>query len=121
VISGRVDAEGIPVIEIEIGNRNWRAVIDTGFNGDLELPSALKDVVHARFIGRIHSLLGGGQTLEEDSYLVRLPFDGVDVTADATFVEQNELLIGTHLLRNHRLEVDFPSSTVSLERIDSTP
>ena len=81
----------------------------------------LKDDVDARFIGRIHSLLAGGQMLEEDSYLVTFPFDGVDVTADATFVEQNELLIGTHLLRNYRLEVHFPASTVSLERIDSTP
>lgn len=116
MIAGRVDAEGVPAIEIEVMGRKWRAVIDTGFNGDLELPDALKDIMGAKFTGRIHSLLAGGQMIEEDGFRVEFPFDGETLLADATFVPQNEILIGTHLLRRHRLEVNFVQRTVILNR-----
>jgi hypothetical protein len=76
----------------------------------------LKEVANARFIGRIRSLLAGGQIIEEDSYLVHFPFDGMILTADATFVDQKELLIGTHLLRAHLLTIDFPAGTVLLKQ-----
>ena len=116
MITGVVDAEGVPCIEIEIAGRIWQSVIDTGFNGDLELPSALHSLLKAKFIGRIRSLLAGGQTIEEDNFLVRFPFDGIEVRAEATFVLQSEILSGTHLLRNHKLEVDFHRKLVRLDR-----
>jgi predicted aspartyl protease len=62
VIEGQVDREGVPVITIEIGGTLQRAVIDTGFNGNLELPVKLKPAVNARFI-RSHSLAAGGRTV----------------------------------------------------------
>ena len=72
----------------------WQAIIDTGFNGDLELPEALRAAVRPRFIGRISSALAGGQRIEEDVYLVELPFDGHTVHAETTFVPGNEILMG---------------------------
>ena len=77
MIEGSVDVEGVPSIEFEVDGREWRAVIDTGFNGDLELPYTLRNFVRAKFIGRIRSLLAGGQTIDEDNFLVQFPFDGV--------------------------------------------
>jgi hypothetical protein len=47
---------------------------------------------------------------------VRITFDGRPVLAEATFVDQDESLIGTRLLRLHRLEIDFPTGTVKLSR-----
>ena len=73
MIAGSVGAEGVPVILIAIGNQQWRAVIDTGFNGELELP-------------------------------------------EATFTTATEILIGTGMLRQHRLQVHFPNRSVALER-----
>ena len=62
----------------------WPSIIDTGFNGDLELRESLRQSLNARFIGRTSSLLGGGQSVEEDVYLVDFPFDDRTVHAEAT-------------------------------------
>jgi clan AA aspartic protease len=97
-----------------VANSNWPAVIDTGFNGDLELPNALRTQVNARFVGRMHSILAGNVEIEEDNYHVTFPFDGQNLMAQATFVLGNEILIGTHFLRQYRLEIDFHEQTVLL-------
>jgi hypothetical protein len=36
--------------------------------------------------------------------------------AEASFVSTNEILIGTHLLRHHVLEIDFPGKSIRLQR-----
>ena len=116
MIEGTVDFEGVPSISIDIAGRSWRAVIDTGFNGDLEIPKILWDHVRPRFIGQIRSLLAGGQMIDEDSYLVEIPFDGQTVVVEATFVPQLEILVGTRLLRRYCLQIDFVRRTVHLEQ-----
>ena len=116
MITGSVDTEGVPVVPIAIGNQHWRAVSDTGFNGELELPEALRAALEARFIGRTRFLLAAGHEAVEDTFLVKFPFDGETVLAEATFTTATEILIGTGMLRQHRLEVHFPNRTVSLER-----
>jgi hypothetical protein len=95
---------------------HFHAVADS-FNGDLELPDSLRPLLHPRFIGRMSSALAGGQRVEEDVYLVDFPFDGRTVQAEATFVPGSEILIGTQLLQQYRLEVHFPERTVLRERI----
>ena len=49
-------------------------------------------------------------------YLVEFPFDGQTVQAEATFVSGSHILIGTHLLREYSLQINFVSKTVQLER-----
>jgi len=73
--------------------------------------------VNARFRGRYRSLLAGGQFVDEDTYKIDFPFDGQVVRAEATFVEGSEILVGTHLIRRYRLEIDFPKRSMSLERM----
>jgi hypothetical protein len=62
------------------------------------------------------SLLAANQRIEEDVFLVDFPFDGRMVRAQATFVDGDEILIGTRLLRAYRLRIDFPARTVALEK-----
>ena len=114
-MAGTVSADGVPVIMLPIAGQLWQGIIDTGFNGDLELPEGLRSSVHARFIGRMTASLASGQHSEEDLYLVDFPFDGQLVEAEATFVSDQEILIGTRLLRSYRLEIHFPARTVLLE------
>ncbi len=108
--------DGVPTVLLPAAGKDWLATIDTGFNGDLELPEALRFSVNPRFIARILSHLAGGQKVNEDCYRVDFPFDGKLISATATFVADCEILIGTHLLRFHRLEINFPAATVRLER-----
>lgn len=117
MIAGTVEAEGLPIIHLQVAGRTWRATIDTGFNGDLELPPAVEKAVNARFFAEGRADLAGGQGVQEDYYLVDFPFDGRTVRAVASFVPGSEILIGTRLLRDYHLEIDFPVREVKLERV----
>ena len=117
MITGRVTEEGVPVVMLPVAGQLWPGIIDTGFNGDVELPERLRPVVQARFIGRMASLLASGQRMEEDLYLVEFPFDGQVVQAEATFVPNGDILLGTRLLRSYRLEIDFPAQSVVLQAV----
>jgi predicted aspartyl protease len=114
VISGSVSEDGVPEIEVSIAGQNWSAIVDTGFNGDLELPEGLRGKLNEQSVGRLRSALAGGQTIEEDAYLVDFPFDGRVVQAVATFASGSQLLIGTNLLREYRLEIRFVSRFLQL-------
>ncbi|ETW92942.1 MAG: hypothetical protein ETSY1_41425 [Candidatus Entotheonella factor] len=103
------------MITLSVAGALWSGIIDTGFNGDLELPEELRGQLNAQYIGRLSSLLAGGQQVDEDVYLVEFPFDGRTVRAEATFADSREILIGTQLLSSYRLEIDFPQQTVRLE------
>jgi hypothetical protein len=83
----------------------------------LELPDALRAFLNPQFSGQTESILAGGQAILEDYYEITFPFDGRTVFAEATFVIGSEILIGTHLIRDYRLEINFPARTVVLERL----
>ena len=117
MITGSVSKDGVPTISLPVAGQDWIAVVDTGFNGDLELPQSLRHALNERYVGRVTSALAGGQTIDEDTYQVDFPFDGGTLRADATFVETREILIGTHLLRRHRLTIDFVAETVKVVRV----
>lgn len=119
MIIGAVDGEGVPAIQITIGDREYRAVVDTGFNGDLELPANLRDRFETRSLGEHSCILAAGQTVVEELFLISFSFDGREVDAETSFVDEGEeILIGTGLLEHYRLEIDFPQSLLTLERTD---
>ena len=119
MIQGKVSDAGVPTIQVWVAGQAWLATIDTGFNGDVELPEALRASVNARYLGTFPFALAGGQTIEEDVYLVDFPFDGEVIRAWATFVADDQILLGTHLLRDYRLEVNFVTRVVALERVSA--
>lgn len=117
MIRGIVADDGSPTILIPLAGRDWAAVIDTGFNSGLELPDPLRPFVNSRFAMPLRYHLAGGQTVVQDTYKVDFPFGGRPVTAEATFVSGDTILIGTAMLRGYRLEVDFVARTVKLDRV----
>ena len=116
MISGEVSSAGVPVIVLELSGRYWEAIVDAGFNGDLELPIELKALLPSRYVGEITSVLAGGQSIDEDAYHVEFSLDGETILAETTFVAGGQILLGTRLLRQHRLEIDFPAGSVTLQR-----
>lgn len=117
MIPGTVDDNDVPKVLLPVAGQDWPAIVDTGFNGDLELPESLRPRVNPRYLCRSYSLLAGGHAIVEEVYLVDVPFDGQIVEAEATFVPGGEILIGTHLLRPYRLEINFVARTVLLEHM----
>lgn len=116
MIRGTVGPDGLPRITVQVDGKDWPALIDTGFNGDLELPHALGSAVGAQYQGTVYSVVADGRRIFEDSYRVLFPFDGDLLPAAATFAEVQELLIGTRLLRKHVLTINFAERTVVIER-----
>jgi predicted aspartyl protease len=102
MIRGYVSETGVPEVQLPVAGRTWTAVVDTGFNSDLELPVALRPFVNPHLMCQIRSSLAGGQVIREDGYAVDFPFDGQTVRALATFVPGKEILLGTRLLRLER-------------------
>jgi predicted aspartyl protease len=116
VIQGQVNAIGQPVIVLPVAGQDWEALIDTGFNGALQLPQALFSHLNPLYLGQVRSFLAGGQTVYEHEFLVVFPFDGRLIPVEVTFVPDPQILLGTELLREYRLKIDFPARTVLLER-----
>jgi len=117
LITGTVTLDGVPTIALHVAGSTYSGVIDTGFNGDLELPERLRSQVNARLLCRAKSLLAGGITIDEELYLVDFPFDGKRFRSHATFVDGEDILIGTRLLRDYRLSINFVARTVRLQRL----
>jgi len=117
MIQGTVTTDGVPTVSLAVGGKTWTATIDTGFNGDLELPEALRPFVKPRFLAPTEWLLAGGQRTIEDTYEVEFSFDGEILAAEATFVPDDSILIGTGLMNQYRLTIDFVAGTVLLERL----
>jgi predicted aspartyl protease len=104
------------MVYLPVGGRLWPAVVDTGFNGALELPEALQSVLPHRFAGHVRSALAAGRFVWEDSYRVEFPFDGESIRVMATFSACEEILLGTRILRDHEILIDFPNRRLTLVR-----
>jgi len=116
-VTGEVDVEGRPILVLSVASQDWIAMIDTGFNGDLELPDSLATFFAGTFFGRVRTALAGGQFIWEKMYKIVFPFDGQTVKASVTYVPSTEILIGTNLIKDYKLEIDFPNKTVQLTRL----
>jgi len=116
-MTGEVDSRGTPIVRLTFGGRDWVAVIDTGFDGDLELPEVLAPHFPKSSAGPSRTTLAAGRVIEEELFVVEFPFDGEIIEAQTSFAPTDEIVIGTRLLRSYRLEVNFVTRTVLLERI----
>lgn len=116
-MTGEVDSRGTPIVRLQVAGREWVAVIDTGFDGELELPDVLASHFRKTPGGPSRTTLGGGTVIDEELFLTDFPFDGETVQALAVFAPVTEILIGTTMLLSYRLEVNFVERTVVLEKV----
>jgi hypothetical protein len=117
LIEGKV-VNGVPLIEWELAGTVWPATIDTGFNGGLELRYSLQPRIPNHRFGSAVSVLAGGIAIQEDLFVVEAPFDDRTFRTYATFAPGDGSLIGTAMLEEYRLTVDFPAECLMLERED---
>ena len=54
MIAGTMTRDGVPMIRVTVAGNTWTAIIDSGFNGDFELPESLRPFVSSRFKGQCH-------------------------------------------------------------------
>jgi len=116
MLTGRVTPNGLPVVPVSVGGQVFEAILDTGFEGAIQLPSVLLPGINALYVGKQKYALGDGDEADLDVYAVEIDFDATHARVLATLSDHDEILIGTDLLRSYRLTIDFPAGTVCLDR-----
>ena len=110
---------GEPVVSIQLILRNRRvrflAVIDTGFNGYLSVPKRLLTRGRWEAIGREEFEIATGDLVEQEVYFGEVIFDGRRYRVFAVGSESRDILIGTKLLRDKILLVNFRRKRVTVK------
>lgn len=71
-----VTSNGELVIILSVAGRDWPATVDAGFNDDLQLPRSCQNALSAILDSRQAWRFANQPEVEEDLYLVRIPFGG---------------------------------------------
>ena len=105
VNSGREAIIQIAVLSDSKQIKSVRAVIDTGYTGDLMLPRAIVNELGLDLRGIQDAILGDGSLKMFEMYAGSVVWDGqvrrVEVNASET-----EFLVGMGLLEGYKLEID---------------
>lgn len=107
MMTGQVTANREAVIELEVVDSEQRkekveAVIDTGFNGYLTLPSDIVSRLQLQLAGNRRATLGDGNTVVLDVYLARVIWHSHEREVLALETEGSPL-IGMSLLYGNRV------------------
>ncbi|MEA3346342.1 MAG: clan AA aspartic protease [Chloroflexota bacterium] len=115
---GYVDEYGQPRAEISAtGVRESitvDAIIDTGFNGELCLPTQIAVQLGLELSATQMAELADGTMQRELIFIGRGVFDGRERRIEISLTGGQDALLGTGLLENKALEIDFPKRTVEI-------
>lgn len=116
MITGRILPSGAPTVPVEFAGVTFDAVLDTGFEGQFELPVALAPILNPIPKGTIRYGLGTGGESEVDVYWVAVTFDDTEQMVVVHFVPGDEIILGLEMLAAYRVTLDFPAGTVTLDK-----
>lgn len=110
MIEGAVNANLEAVVALALEDptgsmREIEAVVDTGFNGYLTLPSVLVENMRLPVVGDGEAVLADGSEATFDVHSVTVVWDGRPTYVETAAVGVNPL-VGMALLQGHNLNVD---------------
>ena len=109
MMKGKITAELEAVIELEVIGATQpekiTAVIDTGFDGELSLPSDFINRLKLQRVGDLPVILGDGSTVNLDVYLAKVLWHGAPRDVDVLRTN-GAPLVGMELLKDNRLTLD---------------
>jgi clan AA aspartic protease len=96
------------------------ALIDTGFNGALmlSLPAALQ--IGLRLSNMVQVELADGSIKKEFVFEANAVLDGETIPVDVLLTSSDENLVGTALLQNQNLQIDFKNQVITLDLATAT-
>ena len=109
-----------PIIKLDIclssnNSKKVNAIIDTGFNGYISIPNTLIEESNWDFLGTEEYELANGDIVEEKVYLGKIFFDGDELQVFSLTNRTNDVLIGTKVLKNKILKINFKDLKVTIE------
>lgn len=121
MIQGRLREDGQAVVELNVVCSDRRshtvpAIIDTGFNGQVSLSRRVVDELEPllTYEGTVEVELANGMVIEDDVYSGTIRFDGQELTAEIIITDSEDTLIGTGLLTNKVLLINFATREVAV-------
>jgi clan AA aspartic protease len=116
-MDGYFNAIGEPAIQLDLGAGLIEILVDTGFAGDLILPSALASGLALQLEGIEEFYTATGQEFAVQTYSLEIEWLGqrrkVPVAVSA---EMTEAVLGGHMLKDCRLTIDYHDRTVTMIR-----
>ena len=121
MIIGFVNESDEPVVEVKLDlgkeKRLVNAVIDTGFNGYISVPKKLIDRSDWDFLGIEEYELASGELMRERVFLGRIEIGTEKLVAFILSSNSSDALIGTKLLKNRLLTINFANKTLKIEKV----
>ena len=118
MIKGHVNPYGEPLVEISLilkeGQKKMDAVVDTGFNGMISVPHSWISKSDWIFVGYEEYEIATGETVRQKVFIGDINFDGRPMKAYVLASSAKDILIGTKLLGDNILEIDFPRKSVEI-------
>ncbi|MDI6794715.1 MAG: hypothetical protein QME81_17920 [bacterium] len=119
MVEGYVDIYGSPMIDLVVEGKLSKAkvpvVVDTGFNGDLCLPIPLGIDLGVQLIDTAQVELANGSVSEELVFAGRAQLGERGKPVEIYLTRSKEALIGTRLLRDEVLRIDFRCRELTIE------
>ena len=97
-------------------HKRYEAVLDTGFNGYLSVPQSIADQSQWYFAGHEEYEIATGDVVREKVYLGGVIFDWKQFTTHIVTSHAQDILIGTKLLADKKLRIDFKKKTLWLTK-----
>ena len=121
MIIGFVNESDEPVVEVKLDlgkeKRLVNAVIDTGFNGYISVPKKLIDRSDWDFLGIEEYELASGELMRERVFLGRIEIGTEKLVAFILSSNSSDALVGTKLLKNRMLTINFADKTLKIEKV----
>jgi len=121
MIIGFVNESDEPVVEVKLDlgkeKRAVNAVIDTGFNGYISVPKKLIDRSDWDFLGIEEYELASGELMRERVFLGRIEIGTEKLVAFILLSNSSDTLIGTKLLKNRVLTINFADKTLKIKEV----
>ena len=108
-----------PYVEVEVfGNRGQTivtALLDTGFSADLCLPIEIGITLGLELRDVVETELADGTANLEPSYTAHINWGGEFRRVDVILTYSDEALLGTRLLEDKSVSIDFRAGEVIIE------
>ncbi len=121
-VDGYFNSRNEPVIKLIFGSLSIEALVDTGFDGSLIMPIDFASNLDLQLKGLQFKGLEDlysptGEKIVAKTYSMRMPWLGRTTPVFVmTHPEFSEAILGSHMLKDCRLTIDYRQRTVTIVR-----